>query len=151
MKSAARDFFDKLADTYQNDVDKASPYNAYYERPAMMAALPAELQGKKVLDAGCAAGWYAAQLLLRGAEVTEIDVSPKMVKAAAQRVEGAATVLCHDLAESLPFADDSFDVIVSSLTLHYLRDWDATFQEFNRVLKADGVFLFSVHHPFIAV
>jgi ubiquinone/menaquinone biosynthesis C-methylase UbiE len=47
----------------------------------------------------------------------------------------------------MPFKDHSFEFILSSHTLHYLKSWDRTFEELQRILTPDGSFLFSVHHP----
>lgn len=147
MKDQVRDTFNQLANAYEHSVDSDNLYNAEYERPAMMEQVPENLTGKKVLDAGCAAGWYTSQLMKRGAEVVAIDMSPEMVEATKRRVGSHAEVLCLDLEAALPFEDESFDFILSSLTLHYLKDWEETFTEFCRVLKPGGRFLFSVHHP----
>ncbi|TDQ37711.1 class I SAM-dependent methyltransferase [Aureibacillus halotolerans] len=151
MKERVIQAFDKLAGSYQNDVDKKNAYNIAYERPAMMNEIAMDLSGKSVLDAGCAAGWYTEQCLERGAEVTAIDITPAMVMATKQRIGEKATVLEVDLSEPLPFADHSFDLISSSLTLHYIEDWSTVFQELQRVLAPGGTFLFSVHHPMMDV
>lgn len=149
MKKSIKETYNELSKTYEENVDKESPFNTEYERPAMMKEIPDRLNGLNVLDAGCAAGWYSEALVRRGATVTGIDVSPEMVKAAKRRLKDKATFFCHDLEEKLPFQDEAFDIIVSSLTLHYIKDWEPVFQEFSRVLKSGGVLLFSVHHPFM--
>lgn len=138
--------YDSIADAYAAGIDSA-PYNALYERPAMMAMLP-DVHDLNVLDAGCGAGWYAQHLLMLGARVTAIDESEKLVRHARARLGDSADIRVADLSQPLTFAQDaSYDGIVSALTLHYLRDWSTALAEFRRILKPDGWLLFSTHHP----
>ncbi|ENQ3106222.1 class I SAM-dependent methyltransferase [Bacillus cereus] len=141
------DAYDILASHYEHCVDYESPYNTDYERPAMMSQLPSSMTGMNILDAGCAAGWYTEQFLTREANVMAIDVSSEMVAATKRRIGEKAEVYQLDFENTLPFADSTFDCIVSSLALHYIADWNRTFAEFERVLKQNGTLLFSVHHP----
>ncbi|QHT62188.1 methyltransferase domain-containing protein [Paenibacillus lycopersici] len=141
--------YDKLAKDYELHVDTDSGHNAYYERPAMMKLMPPDMEGMHVLDAGCAAGWYTEQYIKRGARVTAIDISPEMTAACKRRNGDRAIVLTCDLNGALPFEDASFDLIASSLTLHYVEDWAPVLREFRRILKPGGRFIFSTHHPFI--
>ncbi len=149
MKEKVIEAYDRLAKDYEKHVDTQSGFNAYYERPAMIKLLPLEMNQLTVLDAGCAAGWYTEQFIKQGAHVTAIDISTEMVEACKRRIGDKATVLTCDLTDLLPFKNETFDLIVSSLTLHYIDDWVPTFREFHRILKPGGNLIFSVHHPFM--
>lgn len=149
MKEKVIEAYDKLAKDYEKHVDTGSGHNAYYERPAMINLMPNEMNQLTVLDAGCAAGWYTEQFINQGAQVTAIDLSPEMVEACKRRVGNKATVFTCDLSGQLPFGNETFDLIVSSLTLHYIDNWVPTFLEFHRVMKPGGTLIFSVHHPFM--
>jgi SAM-dependent methyltransferase len=140
--------YEELADHYFKDVD-TKPWNAWYERPATISLLP-EVKGKKVLDAACAAGWYTQWLLDHGANVTALDFSPRMIEMTRKRVGDKADLKIADLNQPLNFIqDESVDVVLSSLTLHYLKNWGPVMAEFNRILKNTGCLVFSVHHPFM--
>jgi SAM-dependent methyltransferase len=145
--SVSFDSYEEMAEYYFKYVD-TKPFNAYYERPATVSLIP-EVKGKNVLDAGCAAGWYTKWLLDNGAKVIALDFSPKMVEMTKKRVEDRAQVIRADLNNTIDFIEsNSIDIIISSLTLHYLRDWKVVMSEFNRVLKNHGQLIFSIHHPF---
>ncbi len=88
--------------------------------------------------------WFLGQ----GADVVGVDASTNMVELARQRVGDAAILHLADLEQPMPFLEDSsFDVILSSGTLGYIRDWLALFREFFRVLRSGGCVVFSVGHP----
>ncbi len=138
--------YDAIADAYAAKVIDA-PYNAHFERPAMLDLLP-PVDGLHLLDAGCGSGIYAELLMDRGARVTGIDESAAMLEHARRRLAGRGVDLrVADLRAPLLFADGSFDGIVSALVLHYMRDWSATLAEFRRVLRPGGWLAFSTHHP----
>ncbi|SFK81991.1 Methyltransferase domain-containing protein [Paenibacillus sp. 1_12] len=147
MKEKVLEAYDKLAKDYEIHVDTQSGHNAYYERPAMMKLMPSVMHKLTVLDAGCAAGWYTEQFIKLGSQVTSVDLSPAMVEACKRRVGNDAAVFTCDLTETLPFNNETFNLILSSLTLHYIDDWVPTFREFHRILKPGGQLIFSVHHP----
>lgn len=134
-----------LAESYAR-VSASNVANAAYERPALRA-LAGDVSGREVLDAGCAAGEHSAWLVAQGARVTALDASPAMVALAGERLGSAVRVVHADLGAALPFDDAAFDLVVSSLTLHYLRDWTTPLREFKRVLRPGGRLVFSTHHP----
>ena len=142
----SRDFYNAEAASYAAAVD-AKPTNAYYERPAMQSLLP-QLAGKRVLDAGCGAGVYTEWLAGRGAEVFALDASAEMVRHAKQRVGHRAEIRQADLGRPLDFLQDgSIDIVLSSLVLDHIKNWEAVFKEFYRILQGPGYLLFSMFHP----
>ncbi|MFG2076329.1 class I SAM-dependent methyltransferase [Nonomuraea maritima] len=138
--------YDRIADGYTAE-NESNLVNAYYERPAMLE-LAGDVTGRRILDAGCGSGPLFAELRDRGAVVTGIDASAGMLEMARRRLGPDADLQVADLADPLPFPDDTFDDVVASLVLHYLEDWGPTLAELRRVLKPGGRLLASVDHPF---
>ncbi len=145
-KPIAYQAYQELAEHYAARVD-TKPHNAYYERPAMVSLWP-DLDGKRVLDAGCGPGAYAELLHQRGAVVTSIDISERMLELARKRLGPAADLRLADLTRPLSmFQVAEFDVVNAPLCLDYIEDWRSLFFEFRRILKPGGYFLFSCGHP----
>ena len=107
-----------------------------------------DFRGKKVLDLGCGYGWHCRYAAEHGAlSVLGTDLSEKMLGRARQinsceRVEYRLTAM-----EDLEFDDSSFDVVLSSLAFHYVRDFQPLVGKISRFLKPGGDFVFSVEHP----
>lgn len=136
----------EFAQSYSNKIEYNS-HNALYERPATLSLLP-DVTGKKVLDAGCGPGKYSEWLVNKGAIVTAIDYSDEMIKLAKEKIGNSATAIKANLNQPLDFLkDEEFDIVVSSMVIHYIKDWQMLFSEFNRVLRKDGVLVFSTDHP----
>lgn len=146
-KPIALDAYEELAERYAALVDSKIE-NAHCELPGTLSLLP-DVKGKWVLDAGCGPGRYSEWLIANGADVVAIDVSPKMVELAKQRLGQDVEVHLADLGRPLDFLkDESFDVVLCTLVLDCFEDWDGVLSEFHRVLRESGLLVFSVCHPF---
>jgi len=100
--------------------------------------------GEDVLDIGCGAGTdtlVAAQMVGSSGTVTGIDLTPPMAaKARRSAAEMGLTnvTIVDGNAEKLPFADATFDVVISNGVIDLIPDKDAVFSEISRVLRSGG-------------
>jgi ubiquinone/menaquinone biosynthesis C-methylase UbiE len=128
--------YDEFATVYNEDNER-NAYNALYERPAALA-LAGSVAGLRVLDAGCGAGAHAAALIAAGAKVAGIDKSQALLAIARERLGPEVSLINADLQAPLGFEDGSFDIVLASLVMHYMRDWQPVLTEFNRILAPGG-------------
>ena len=112
----------------------------HYHRYAFAAGM---VPGRKVLDAACGEGYGAAMLAATAASVAGVDVSETAIEHARSRYRAANLEFHAADCLALPFAEDSFDAIVSFETLEHLEDHDGLLREFRRVLAPGGFLLLS--------
>ncbi|MBI5055302.1 MAG: class I SAM-dependent methyltransferase [Nitrospirae bacterium] len=96
--------------------------------------------GKRVLDVGCGPGWYTVNYTLGGADVYAVDLTPIAVEITKNHLKfrNVQAVVREGSAESLPFQDGMFDLVISSGVLHHTPDTFKAFEECYRVLKPGG-------------
>lgn len=112
------------------------------------------LKPKMILDAGCGTGHGGLSLAkrFRKAQIIALDVATVMLQAAQanqgfmQRYLKPISPLCADI-EQLPLIDECIEFVWSNLAIQWCNDLDAAFTEFNRVLKPEGLLMFSTFGP----
>ena len=114
---------------------------------ALKALLP-DFRGKRVLDLGCGFGWHCRYAAEQGAaQVLGIDLSEKMLSQAEVRNPHPVITYRRAAIENLDLPDGSFDVVLSSLALHYVEDLDQVCRMVYRLLTPGGAFVLSCEHP----
>jgi len=138
---------DDFFENYKDVRTKAVSYNNLLEQPAMKALLPS-LENKTVLDMGCGFGFSCVEFRKKGAaKVIGIDISEKMLAAArSQNTDENLQFLNLDI-EKIDELGMKFDIVYSSMTMHYITDFEKVVKKVQSVLKKKGVFLFSQEHP----
>ncbi|MFD3404943.1 class I SAM-dependent methyltransferase [Kribbella sp. NPDC058693] len=118
--------------------------NDALEIPAMDAALP-PVAGARVVDLGCGEGGLAVRLAAAGAvEVLAVDASEQMLAAAAPHPR--VRYVRADLAD-FDLTARCVDLVVSSMALHYVEDFDGLVARVTGWLRPGGAFVFTIEHP----
>ena len=107
-----------------------------------------DFTGKRVLDLGCGYGWHCAWAVQHGAKsVLGVDLCERMLSVAREKNAAPGIEYRQSAMEELELPDGCVDVALSSLALHYVRDYEALMARVARWLAPGGVLVFSVEHP----
>ena len=131
-----RQFYDE---TYYSGEDAADRLPWHMRR---IAGRLGRLAGVQVLDIACGTGQWLAELKRRGANVAGMDISARAVEQARLRLPSAEIRV--GVAESLPFADNRFDIVTCLGSLEHFIDQPGALVEMTRVAKRDAHFLILV-------
>lgn len=135
------------------DFDKKAPeYDAWYQtrKGALVDALETECAfslfqptaGMRVLDAGCGTGNFSLKMAALGATVEGVDLSAPMIGYAKEKAQASsyADQLHFQVGDlyDLPFADESFDAVLSMAAFEFIHEDRRALEEFMRVVKPGG-------------
>ncbi|MBB6220987.1 class I SAM-dependent methyltransferase [Rhizobium leguminosarum] len=140
---------DNLFSAYQEMRSAPGRLNEVVERPAIWSLMP-NPENLVVADLGCGSGDMVRDLCAKGAkEVLGIDASERMIaEATHSSVHPAARFVARPL-ETLELPEKTYDLVVSSLALHYVEPYDRLVSDIRRALKPGARFVFSVEHPIV--
>ncbi len=119
-------------------------YDAWYDTPRgrwigetehrLLASLLRARPGQTLLDVGCGTGWFSRRFAAQGLAVAGLDADPAALVFARDR-PGPAVRYVEGDARRLPFADGSFDLVVSVAALCFVDDWRGALAEVARVAR----------------
>ena len=132
---------------YKKLREKKINANNLFEIPALFSMMP-ELKGKRILDLGCGFGEHCKQFVNYGAEkVVGIDISKKMLEVAMAENCDPKIQYINISMEDIAQLQERFDIVISSLAVHYVEDFDVVIKNVYNLLDENGIFIFSQENP----
>lgn len=155
MSKQIKDWWEKTSKDYQ-DYCKI-PIDIHYGPGSpneKELKLLGNLKNKKVLEIGCGGAQCGIAMAKKGAVVTGLDISKEQLEFAknlAEKNKVKLTLIQGDAQTLKKIKTASFDVVFSAFMLQYMPDLKKCFKEVKRVLRKEGIFVFSLDHPFFEV
>lgn len=134
-------------EAYKDLRDQDKGLNELLEQP-VMKRLMYNANGKSILDIGCGFGHQIQAVLEQNPiAITGIDISKKMIAEAKRRLNDSRVSLQCTAIEDYTIKPKTFDIVISSMALHYIEDIKPLLHKIYEGLNNKGQFLFSVEHP----
>jgi SAM-dependent methyltransferase len=143
--------WDRAADAYAHGQASGRDYYRYeFFGPAHVAAC-GDVGGLELLDVGCGAGYFAREMARRGARVTAVDISPRMIEHARREEAAAPLGIRYHVGDAARvdalFAAGSFDAATSCVALQDMPDAARVLRAVHAVLRPNGRLVASIAHP----
>jgi len=140
---------DTIFKTYMARRQRAGNPNDTLEKPVVLELI-GEFTNQRILDLGCGDATFGQEALIKGCRsYLGVEGSSNMAKAAQEVLAGTNGKVVQATIENWDYPAQSFDLVVSRLVLHYIKDVDEIFRQVYRTLANNGRFVFSVEHPVI--
>ena len=140
---------DAIFETYMARRQRADNPNDTMEKPVILELI-GEFTNQRILDLGCGDATFGQEALAKGCQTyLGIEGSINMVNLAQQVLAGTNGKVVQAAIENWDYPTQAFDLVVSRLVLHYIKDIDAIFSQVYRTLTDGGRFVFSIEHPVI--
>jgi len=152
-----REHWDAKADDYQSRhsafIGRPEPRWGVWQIPEDELGILGDVAGKDVLELGCGAAQWSILLARRGARPVGLDNSEAQLRFARRLIEaqGVELPLVHASAESVPLADESFDIVFCDHGAMTFADPYRAVPEAARLLRAGGLLAFSMASPLLAI
>ncbi len=127
------DQFDAIMKTYDLNTRLEIVFNRLLSRHTWEAST--------LLEPGCGTGWFSKEARKRKGEVVSLDIGFNLLKKTSEKCDSAR--IAGDL-HNLPFAKNSFDIVICSEVLEHTFSPENVFQELTRVLKENGVMVVTI-------
>lgn len=146
--------YDQFADEYAKLLQEwsNSDYSLYHDLvlPQVLEFL-GDVEDHTVLDAGCGEGYVSRLLADRGAQVTGVDISTRLIEMAKSNdASQSIRYMAQDISKGLPF-DAQFDLVVSNFVLNDVYDYVGYINTLGYVTKPKGRVVLSFNNPYSAV
>lgn len=150
MESEDKKAWNEAAESWIRFVRSGKNYYSEYLNGPALKRMIRDVEGKKVLDMGCGEGHFSRFFAKAGAEVTGVDLSDALIKAAVEEEEKnplGVKYIVADAADLNMLESESFDLSFCYMALMDIRDYQGAISEASRVLKTAGRFIVLMEHP----